>query len=67
MNLFPWIYGGGFEAGRVALCVDYWAEITSDPVVWDYVRGVKQDFEEDLPEPEMRFSPAEREFGVGVV
>ena len=61
------LWGERFEAGRVALCADYWAEITSDPVVLGYVRGVELDFEEDLPEqgspmPEMRFSPAEREF-----
>ena len=61
------LWGEKFEAGRVALCVDYWAKFTTDPVVLRYVRGVELDFEEDMPEqgspmPEMRFSTAEREF-----
>ena len=60
------IWGDKYEAGRVALCEDYWSQITSDPVILGYVRGVQLDFE-DLPDqstpmPEVRFSVAEREF-----
>ena len=60
------MWGDKFEAGRVALCEDYWSTLTSDPVILQYVRGVELEFD-DLPEqrapmPEVRFSAKERQF-----
>ena len=60
-------WGDDFEAGRVALCVDEWAKITSDHTVLSAVRGIKIDFDEDLPSqnapmPEIAFSQEERAF-----
>ena len=60
-------WGDRFEAGRLAKCVDQWAEITSDPKILSQIRGFKLDFAEDLPEqkfpmPEINFSEEERQF-----
>ena len=60
-------WGNKFEAGRLAKCVDKWAEITSDPNILSQIRGFKLDFAEDLPEqkfpmPEIKFSDEERKF-----
>ena len=59
-------WGPQFEAGRVSLCVDKWAEITSDRYILGGIRGYKLVFHEeprqDRPMPEIRFTQTEREF-----
>ena len=60
-------WGSEFEAGRISLCVDEWAKITSDPTILSYVRGIKLEFDGDPPKqtwpmPEMKFSEQELNF-----
>ena len=60
-------WGTEFEAGRISLCVEEWAKITSDPVILSHVRGLKLEFDGDpsiqaYPMPEIRFSEQELNF-----
>jgi uncharacterized protein YqgQ len=55
-----------FEAGRISDCAKKWAEITSDWVILQAVRGFHINFPEvptqERPARELKYSQAEREF-----
>ena len=58
-------WGDWFEAGRVSLCVDKWAELTSDHEILSDIRGYKLKFlqtpSQVRPMPEIKFSPEEKQ------
>ena len=57
-------WGDQFEAGRVSLCVEKWAELTSDHEILSDIRGYKLKFlqtpSQARPMPEIKFSPEEK-------
>ena len=59
-------WGPNFKSGRVSECVDAWAKITSDRFILNDIRDFKLSFTcpptQERPLPELRFTPAEREF-----
>ncbi len=62
----PHQWGPDFEAGRVSICVNRWANITTDKYILSDVRNYKLKFREpphqNFPMPELKFSKEEMEF-----
>ena len=58
-------WGDKFEAGRVSLSVDKWAELTSDHEILSDIRGYKLKLlktpSQERPMPEIKFSPEEKQ------